>query len=103
MFADRLNIVNNEAQTYSEEFYELMTIMMPKLDVRIPFRERIQIVIMEYLRLTFKPVPNTESIKALSLAATMAESNFRKKLKAGMLVADIIPPTSIDESGRVYE
>lgn len=86
MLAEEVGIVNNETRTYTPEFYTILEAMLPALDPRIPARERYEIVIMEYLNMTGQRISNTESLKALSLAAGLANETINEKVKQGIPV-----------------
>jgi hypothetical protein len=80
--------------------------MLRRLDPKLGLRNNFETVIMQYLKLTNMQVPNTESIKALSLASMLTYHNLQEQLKKGISIDDIIPPEpeeSLDEYDGVNE
>jgi hypothetical protein len=97
MYADMMGVVNNDTRTFSPEFYELLSKRMPQLDKKLEPRDRLEIVIMEFLKLWNRQVPNTESVKALSLAAGLANKTLKEKLAQGIPIEDIIFQQDMDD------
>lgn len=103
IYADEVGIVNNDTLTYSRDFYELLCIMIPRLDPKLASRERVEIVIMEYLRLHHMKVPDTASIRSLSLAAKMASDTLSQELGKGRKIDDILDSDELNEDDGINE
>lgn len=103
MFAEQLGIVNNETRTYTIEFYGILESMLPFIDPRLSDRERYEVVIMEFLRMRGQSVANIESLKALSLAAGLANQTINEKEKQGIPINEIIGFKIINDNDGINE
>jgi hypothetical protein len=101
IYAEKMGLVNNDTRTYTRSFFELMCLMMPQLDPQLPARDKVEAVIIEYLKLHDLEVPSTESVKALSSATWFAQKTLDGELKKGRKIEDIIPFDAVGESDGI--